>query len=122
MNDTAAPVSDQRIVFITQIPNRRDKATGAWAPSFSVGPAAEWGTIKTIMPSNASFFDASNLLRQLKSALKEYDFHRGDSIVCSGDPVIIAVAGSVLADLGRKYRLLKWERSVSRYVAVEVHL
>jgi hypothetical protein len=114
--------SDPRIVFVTQVPNRKDKMTGAWVPAFNIGPAAEHGQIVTMLPANAAFFQSADLIKTLKDKLSAYNFNRGDSVVCSGDPAIIAVAGSILADIGRKYRLLKWERQVGRYVAVEIHL
>lgn len=116
-------VGSEAIVFVTQIPNRKDKATGVWAPAFNIAPAAEFGTIVTIIPANASFFATESLVRQMKEKLREYNFNRGDSIVCSGDPSVIAVAGSILADNpARKYRILKWEKSVSRYISVEINL
>src|SRR5690349_9820499 len=110
------------VVFVTQVPNRKDKTTGAWVPAFNIGPAAEFGRIETMLPPNAAFFNSDELVRTLRNKLSAYSYIRGDSIVCAGDPAIIAAAGSVLADITRKYKLLKWERNVSRYVPVEISL
>lgn len=113
---------NKSIVFVTQIPNRRDPATGAMKPVFDILPAAEYGEIKVLMPASFSLFQTSELIRQLRNELVDYDFARGDCIVPTGDPAIIFTVGAVLSEQHRKMRLLKWEKSVNRYVPVEVAL
>lgn len=110
------------IVFVTQIPNRRDHATGAMLPAFNIAPAVEHGTIEQVMPPSASFFNTVEMVKHMRLKLGEYNYERGDSVVCSGDPIVIAAAGAILAERNRNLRLLKWDRNVGRYVPVEVHL
>lgn len=109
-------------VFVTQIPNRRDPSTGAMKPVFDILPAAEYGEIKVLMPASFSLFQTSEMIKQLRNELLDYDFVRGDCVVPTGDPAIIFSVGAVLAEQHRKIRILKWEKSVNRYVPVEVVL
>lgn len=108
-------------VFVTQIPNRRDPS-GVMVPSFDVVPASEHGEIQVMMPASFSLFNTAEMIKQLRRELVDYDFARGDCIVPAGDPAIIFATGAVLSEQHRKMRLLKWERSVKRYVPVEVAL
>lgn len=115
-------MKDEPRVFITQIPNRRDPNTGAMVPAFDAMPAAEHGEIVVLMPASFSLFNTSEMVRQLRNTLVDYSFTRGDAVVPAGDPAIIFATGAVLAEQHRKMRILKWERSVKRYVPVEVSL
>jgi len=107
-------------VFVTQIPSRRDKETGAFVPIYNITPAAEHGTIKILMPSGVNFYATADLVRQAKDSLKDYSFENGDSIICIGDPTIIAVCIAVIARKSSKFSVLKWDRVVSRYVKIDV--
>lgn len=117
------PSSNRPKVFITQIPNRRDDATGLMKPMFDVQPAAEHGDLQhPIMPPSFSLFQTADMVKALRGALWDYSFARGDAVIATGDPAIIFACGAVLSEQHRKLRLLKWERSVSRYVPVEIAL
>lgn len=109
-------------VWITQIPNRRDTATGMLVPAVNVSPASEHGEIHVLMPANASFFATGDLVDQLRKGLRDYDYERGDSIVCLGDPAIIAVTGAVLMERTQRFVVLRWDRNIGRYVRVEISL
>lgn len=109
-------------VWVTQIPNRRDPHTRALFPSVNISPASEHGEIRVMMPANASFFATGELISQLRSALRSYDFERGDSVVCLGDPAIIAATGAVLAEHTKSFNVLRWDRRTSRYHKIKVQL
>lgn len=109
-------------VFITQIPVRRDKETGASIPVFNIAPAAEYGEIKVMMPSGANFFATGDLVRQAKNALRDYNPENGDSIVAMGDPSVIAVCIAVIAKKHDKFYVLKWDRVLNRYIRIEVNI
>lgn len=111
---------EERIVYVTQVPNRRDRETGALVPAVNISPAAEHGDIKILMPPNASFFATRELVDQLRTGLRNYDFKRGDSIVCLGDPAIIAIAGAILSELGKRFTILRWDKNIGRYVRIEI--
>lgn len=109
-------------VYVTQIPSRRDKETGAIVPIYNVSPASEHGTIKVLMPSGVNFYATADLVRQAKDSLKDYSYENGDCIICIGDPAIIAVCISVIARKNSRFSILKWDRIVSRYVKIDVSL
>lgn len=109
-------------VWVTQIPNRRDKSTGAVVPAVNISPASEHGDVHVLMPPNASFFATGDLIDQLRTGLRDYDYERGDSVICLGDPAIIAVAGAVLAERTRRFVVLRWDRNIGRYVRVEISM
>lgn len=109
-------------VFVTQIPNRRDKETGVLVPVINIAPAAEHGEVRVIMPAKANFYASADLVRQLREGLRDYNFERGDTIVPLGDPSIVMTAGAVLAEMRTRFRVLKWDRLVSRYLPVEIGL
>jgi hypothetical protein len=112
----------QAKVFVTQIPNRRDRETGAMVPSFNISPAAEYGEIHLLMPAGASFYASAHMVSHLRKELRAYSFERGDAIVPAGDPSIIMATGAVLAEYTKQMRVLKWDRQIGRYIPVEVNL
>lgn len=123
MDQTAAvPIAEQAVVFVTQVPSRRDPVTRVVTPSVNIGPAGEHGRLEIMMPANAAFYATQDLVHTLREKLRAYDYSRGDSILALGDPAILAVAGSVLALWTRRYRILKWDRQIKRYLCVEVAL
>lgn len=109
-------------VYITQIPHRRDAATGAFVPSINISPAQEHGELVVMMPPRASFHATTDLVKQLRVHLLEYDFDAGDSLVALGDPSIIAVAAGLLGQMHGKFSLLKWDRMLGRYVKTKIAL
>ncbi len=107
-------------VYITQIPNRKDKQTGSYVPTVDVTTAAEHGELKIMMPPQAAFHATGDLVKQMKEKLKDYDYDAGDSIVALGDPSIIAVAFAILGSTRGKFTILKWDRIVGRYIPTKI--
>lgn len=107
-------------VFVTQIPHRKDQDTGAFVPSVNIAPAAEHGEVIVMMPPRASFFATTDLVKQLREHLKDYNFEAGDSVVALGDPSVVAVAFALLGKMHGKFIVLKWDRQIQRYVASRV--
>lgn len=114
--------SDGAVVWVTQVPNRRDKSTGAFVPAVNISPATEHGQIKILMPSDAAFYATEELVAQLRVGLHDYDFDRGDSLIALGDPAIIAVAGAVLAEQCSAFSILRWDKNIGRYVKITIEL
>jgi len=110
------------VVWVTHIPNRRDAATGMLVPTVNISPAAEHGEIRVLLPPDTSFFATADLIAQMRVALRDYDFKRGDALVALGDPAIILVVGAVLAERYPAFALLRWDRHILRYVRVVVNL
>lgn len=117
---TKDSVCSTPIVYVTQVPNRRDKATGAMTPSVNISPAGEHGEIKILMPPSASFFATADLVSQLRVGLRDYDFDRGDSVIALGDPAVIAVVGALLAQRNKSFGILRWDKNSGRYNRIKI--
>lgn len=109
-------------VYITQVPHKRDEETRAFVPAFNIAPASEHGDLVIMMPPRATFHATAELVSQLREHLKHYDFDGGDSIVALGDPSIIAAAAAILGRTVGKFRLLKWDRNIGRYIAAIINV
>lgn len=109
-------------VYITQIPHRRDPETRAFVPSINIAPAAEHGELIVMMPPRASFFATSDLVKQMKEHLQNYDYEAGDCLVAMGDPTVIAVAFAILGKTVGRFTVLKWDRNVSRYLPTHIQV
>lgn len=113
---------EKPIVFVSQVPNRRDTNTNALVPAVNISPASEHGEIRVMMPPMTSFFATGDLVKQLKDGLRDYNFERGDSIIALGDPAVIAVMGAILAGLTDSFYVLRWDRTITRYVKLKVRI
>ncbi len=109
-------------VFITQIPHRRDRETGAFVPTVNIAPATEHGDVIVMMPPRAAFHATADLVEQIEKHLTDYDYEAGDSIVAMGDPAIIAVAFAILGRDYESFIVLKWDKNVGRYLPTHVHV
>ena len=109
-------------VYITQIPHRRDPETRAFVPSINIAPAAEHGELIVMMPPRASFFATSDLVKQMKEHLQNYDYEAGDCLVAMGDPAVIAVACAILGKTMGRFTVLKWDPNVSRYLPTHIQV
>src|SRR5512147_1853638 len=103
-------------VYITQVPHKKDVSTGAFVPAINITPAGEHGELVVMMPPRAAFHATSDLVKQMRDHLKNYDYEAGDSLVALGDPAIIAVACAILGKMHGKFIVLKWDRNVGRYL------
>ncbi len=110
------------VVWVTQVPNRRDRSTGTFVPAVNISPASEHGEVRVLMPPDASFFATADLVTQLRTGLRDYDFERGDSVIALGDPAIIAVAGAILTERSRSFNILRWDKNIGRYVKIKIAL
>lgn len=109
-------------VYITQVPHRRDPETRAFVPSVNIAPAAEHGELVVMMPPRAAFHATSDLVKQLREHLQNYDYEAGDSLVAMGDPAVIAVACAILGKYQGRFTVLKWDRNVGRYLPSHIQV
>lgn len=107
-------------VFVTQLNNKFDQATGASVPVININPAAEYGKIVVMMPAMAAFEDTRDLMKQLSMHLQGYCYEDGDHILPLGDPLIITAACAILGKKFLKFRMLKWDRQMKRYFSFVV--
>jgi hypothetical protein len=105
------------IVYITQVPHKRDPDTRALVPAINVQPALEHGEVRILFPAQTSFVETTLLLDQLDTALSAYDADAGDCLLPLGDPVVFACAIALLARRG-PFRILRYDKFHKAYVAI----
>ncbi len=104
-------------VYVTQIPHEEDKATGAFVPRINISTAKEHGELIVMMPPRAPFQATSELIKQLREHLQNYDYEAGDCLLTlNGDPLVNAAAYSLLTKIFGVYTLLTWDRNLGRYL------
>jgi hypothetical protein len=108
-------------VFVTQVPSRRDAASGLWVPTVNVGPAEQFGEVVTLLPPGSQFYAAAETTRLIKQRLHDLDYQSGDYLLPMGNPVIMAVASAVAARRSNGcLNVLVWDKHSSSYVPYEL--
>lgn len=106
-------------VFVSQLPHKKDPATGMWVPGYNIDPASAHGTVKILLPPRAPFTTSAQLVPQL-GELDRYSFRKGDHLLLLGDPVITATVVAMVARKGA-FRVLRWDRNIGQYVSVVIN-
>jgi hypothetical protein len=92
------------------------------APKFNIMGAQKFGTLKTLLPEHSQIIlSPGPLIFKLRKLLDKYT--ADDYLLLTGDPAIIGVACSIVADkTGGKFNLLKWDRQEKTYYPIEINL
>ena len=79
-------------------------------PKINILGAAEYGTFKFLLPElSQMIFSPGPLIFKLRKGLKDYTIE--DHLLLTGDPAIIGVACSIVANITNgKFNLLKWDK------------
>jgi len=96
--------------------------TRAGRPRINILGAAEYGTLKFLLPELSQIvFSPGPLIFKLRNLLKK--FNTEDFLLLTGDPAIIGVACSIVSDTTNgRYKLLKWDKQEKRYYPIEINL
>ena len=108
----------EKIVYVIQeIPGTREGR-----PKINILGASEYGTFKFLLPELSQIiFSPGPLIFKLRKSLK--DFTTKDYLLLTGDPAIIGVACSIVADMTNgRYNLLKWDKQERKYYSIEINL
>ena len=108
------------IVFVTQIPHKKDVVTGSFLPSINISTANEHGEILVMMPPRTSFHSSDILSKQIREHLENYSFENGDSIIAMGDPMVTAVTLAIMGQMYRRFTILKWDKNLGRYITSRI--
>jgi hypothetical protein len=109
-------------VYVTQNPMRRDQASGELVHSFDLTSARHYGEIHVLLPAGPPMITTAPAVEQLRRRLGA--FTDRDHLLCLGDPVIIAMASAMVAELNDGViPLLVWDRRVKAYnsIVVDIH-
>ena len=91
-------------------------------PKINILGAAEYGTFKFLLPElSQMIFSPGPLIFKLRKGLKDYSTE--DFLLLTGDPAIIGVACSIVADItSGKFNLLKWDKQERKYYPIHINL
>jgi len=91
-------------------------------PKINILGAAEYGTFKFLLPElSQMIFSPGPLIFKLRKGLKDYTTE--DYLLLTGDPAIIGVACSIVADItSGKFNLLKWDKQERKYYPIHINL
>jgi|TARA_Y100001963_G_scaffold121517_1_gene170173 hypothetical protein len=106
-----------KVYLIQEIPG-----TTQGQPKYNILGAQKYGDIVTLLPEYSQMIlSPGPLIHKLRTLLKNITSE--DYLLLSGDPAIIGVTCSVVADLTNgKYKLLKWDRQEKTYYPIEVDI
>ena len=96
--------------------------TKANAPKINIMGAAKYGRFKFLLPEFSQIiFSPGPLVFKLRKLLKDY--RPKDYLLLTGDPAIIGVACSIVADrTNGRFNLLKWDRQERKYYPISINL
>ena len=91
-------------------------------PKINILGAAEYGDFKFLLPElSQMIFSPGPLIFKLRKGLKDYTTE--DFLLLTGDPAIIGVACSIVADItAGKFNLLKWDKQERKYYPIHINL
>lgn len=99
------------LVYVPQEPFTRSP-DGSWRRSMNLRPAEDFGELRFVLPGDRDvtglLTDAEEIISELRDGLAGFDADR-DYLLPLGNPLLIAVAGGVVAGLtGGRFRTLVW--------------
>jgi len=91
-------------------------------PKINILGAPEYGDFKFLLPElSQMIFSPGPLIFKLRKGLKDYTTE--DFLLLTGDPAIIGVACSIVADItSGKFNLLKWDKQERKYYPIHINL
>jgi len=106
-----------KVYLIQEIPG-----SSRGEPKYNIVGAQKYGDIVTMLPEfSQMIMSPGPLVMKLRTLLK--DFTENDYLLLSGDPAIIGVVCSIVADTTNgKYKLLKWDRQEKTYYPIEINI
>lgn len=105
-------------VFLPQVVERYDSATGRRV-SFDFSPAAQFGQLTEVLSSDDNPLFLAHLTQKIREVLE--DFNENDYLLAVGDPAVIAACAGVLFRRQTKVKMLKWDRKMKVYIALEIN-
>ena len=91
-------------------------------PKINILGSAEYGTFRFLLPElSQMIFSPGPLIFKLRKGLKDYNTE--DFLLLTGDPAIIGVACSIVADItAGRFNLLKWDKQERKYYPIHINL
>ena len=116
--NTVPTQSSEPIVYVIQeLPG-----TKIGSPKFNIMGAQKYGKLVQLLPEHSQIIlSPGPLIFKLRKLLDKYT--PKDYLLLTGDPAIIGVACSIVADKTQgRFNLLKWDRQEKMYYPIEINI
>ena len=107
-------------VFIPQIIERWDESSERFVPSFDFTSAASYGTLTKILDKEDNPLYLARITGKIRKALADYSPE--DFFVAVGDPSVIAICAGLILRRTNNLKLLKWDKKLARYIALDIQV
>lgn len=108
-------------VYIVQEPTKWDAASGTRVAVQDLTPASVFGKLEVLLPSGQLPILTDPLIGTLRHKLR--DFCDDDYLLAAGDPLAIACAAAIAAEINNgRFKLLRWDRRAKQYIEFSVNV
>jgi len=117
LNTIPAQHNEPLVYVIQELPG-----TKIGSPKFNIMGAQKYGKLKVLLPEHSQIIlSPGPLIFKLRKLLDKYT--EKDYLLLTGDPAIIGVACSIVAEKTNvKFNLLKWDRQEKMYYPIEINI
>ena len=117
LNTMPAQHNEPLVYVIQELPG-----TKIGSPKFNIMGAQKYGKLQVLLPEHSQIIlSPGPLIFKLRKLLDKYT--PKDYLLLTGDPAIIGVACSIVADKTQgRFNLLKWDRQEKMYYPIEINI
>jgi len=117
LNTVPTQHKEPSVYVIQELPG-----TKMGSPKFNIMGAQKYGKLKVLLPEHSQIIlSPGPLVFKLRKLLDKYTPE--DYLLLTGDPAIIGVACSIVADKTQgRFNLLKWDRQEKMYYPIEINI
>ena len=117
LNTIPAQHNEPLVYVIQELPG-----TKIGSPKFNIMGAQKYGKLQVLLPEHSQIIlSPGPLIFKLRKLLDKYT--PKDYLLLTGDPAIIGVACSIVADKTQgRFNLLKWDRQEKMYYPIEINI
>jgi len=117
LNTIPAQHNEPLVYVIQELPG-----TKIGSPKFNIMGAQKYGKLVQLLPEHSQIIlSPGPLIFKLRKLLDKYK--EKDYLLLTGDPAIIGVACSIVAEkTNGKFNLLKWDRQEKMYYPIEINI
>jgi len=107
-------------VFVPQVVERYNNDKGRFEPVFDLSTATVFGTLTPILNPTDNPIYLARLTSRIRDGLKDFDADR-DCFLAIGDPSLIAVCSGLILRRQKQFKMLKWDKKMTRYIVMDIN-
>jgi hypothetical protein len=106
-------------VFLPQVVEKFNQSRERFEPVFDLSTATVFGSLTPILNPTDNPIYLARLTARIRDGLKDFDADR-DFFLAIGDPSMIAVCAGLILRRQSCFKMLKWDKKMSRYIVMEI--